>query len=209
MTIATYAYVDSGTGDLFTGTVLPDDVTHWWEMPPGVSINDVCIDLDGELALLPPKPDHDWMIFDVTQGAWVDPRSEEQKRSELLKYRRFGIGRVNGVAGEVRKRFLTDIPGQEALYLMKEAEARAWVADPTPTAEEYPLITAEIGITGATGDEVAQIYLNLSAIWRVAASQLETARLGAIAQIESAPDETVVDTVFNSFAQAIANFGQA
>lgn len=62
-----------------------------------------------------------------------------------------------------------------------------------------PLISAEIGITAPTGDEVAQIYLNLAGLY-VAAARLETARLGHIALAEAAPDTTSAAAAAQAFA---------
>lgn len=72
------------------------------------------------------------------------------------------------------------------LYLRKEAEAKAWVADPDPQLASYPLIAAEVGFTAADGAQIAQVWLNMAALWAQAAASIETARLGAIATIDAA-----------------------
>lgn len=96
------------------------------------------------------------------------------------------IARVNAWAARQRAAFITDLPGQDMLYLRKEAEAKAWVADPDPQLASYPLIAAEVGITAADGAQIAQVWLNMAALWAQAAAQIETARLGAIATIDAA-----------------------
>lgn len=112
---------------------------------------------------------------------------------DLVALRASAIARVNAAVGDVRKRFITQIPGQEMLYLRKEAEARAWLVDQEPDLARYPLIAAEIGITGENADQIAQIWVNMAAIWVDLAAPLETARLGAIAQIEAADSPEAIE----------------
>lgn len=46
-----------------------------------------------------------------------------------------------------RSALITDLPGQQMIYLAKEAEARAFLADPAPDLAAYPLLAAEVGLT--------------------------------------------------------------
>lgn len=117
------------------------------------------------------------------------------------------IAEVNRVAGEVRSRFVTVIPGQEMIYLIKEAEARAFLTDPSPVLADYPFVSAEIGITGTSAGEVAQVYVNLAAILRATAAQLETARLGTIAAIEAATVPAAIEGVLAAYQAALEAFG--
>ncbi|OJY35099.1 MAG: hypothetical protein BGP11_00015 [Rhodobacterales bacterium 65-51] len=85
-----------------------------------------------------------------------------------------------------RATLITDLPGQSMIYLAKEAEARAWMADPTPDPAAYPLLSAELGITAPDGASLAQIWLNLATLWRSTAADLEALRLTASAAIDAA-----------------------
>lgn len=162
------------------------DDTHYW---------------DGEsFAPLPPKP-HSACIW--TAEGWVDPRTSEDHEAELQAARLAAVADINRAAGFIRRLYVTDIPGQEAIYMMKEAEARAWVASADPDPTQFPLITAEIGITGTDGDQVAQVYLHLAGIYVAAAAQLETARLGYIAQVESASSPEAAAAIAEAFRALI------
>ena len=90
-----------------------------------------------------------------------------------------------------RSAMITTRPGQEMIYLAKEAEARAWLADPEPVSSDYPLISAEVGITAPTAAELAQLWLNMGALWRGAAARLEALRMTVCAAIAAAetPDD--------------------
>lgn len=145
---------------------------------------------------LPPRPGP-WAVWDG--GEWTDPRTADDLEAELIAARLASVAAINAASGPIRRLYVTDIPGQEALYLMKEAEARAWVASANPDATQFPLIAAEVGITAPTADEVAQVYLNLAAIYTVAAAQLETVRLGHIAQAETAPTAEAAAAVADAF----------
>lgn len=85
-----------------------------------------------------------------------------------------------------RAALITDLPGQSMIYLAKEAEARAWMADPTPDPAAYPLLSAELGITAPDGASLAQIWLNLATLWRSTAADLEALRLTTRAAIDAA-----------------------
>ena len=89
---------------------------------------------------------------------------------------------------ETRAQYITALLGQDMIYLAKEAEARSWLAAVTPDLADYPLLSAEIGLTAPTPDALAQVWLNLAAIWRAAAARLEVVRLSAPARIAAAPD---------------------
>ncbi|WP_145106392.1 hypothetical protein [Cereibacter sediminicola] len=159
---------------------------------------------DGVALPYPTKPGP-WSVFDHAAEEWADPRTPDDLAAELQEARRAGIGCVNSAADAVRRRYVTMIAGQDMLYLRKEAEARAYLADPDPDPADYPLIMAEVGITAPEAWHVAQVYLGLSAVWISLAAPLETARLGAIAQIEVAEDaETIRAIVAAACAQIAA-----
>lgn len=119
--------------------------------------------------------------------------------------RRAAIDRINARAGALRRTFITDIPGQEMLYLAKEAEARAFVADPAPVMTNYPLISAEVGpgLTAPDAAALAQIWLNLGAQWRAVAAQIETARLGAVYIVELATTEAQIAAIEAAYEGAL------
>lgn len=96
------------------------------------------------------------------------------------------LERVNRWRGEARRPFITVLPGQDMVYLDKERQALALVADPDPDPEAYPGLAAELGITAPTLWEVAQVILNLAALWRSDSAAIEAAALGAIADINAA-----------------------
>lgn len=140
---------------------------------------------DGRAVPFPPRPGP-WAAFDFASQAWVDPRTAADLAAELAAAKALAVARINAASARLRAAWVTDIPGQDMLYLRKEAEAARWVSDPAPDLGRYPLIAAEIGITGQDGAQVAQVWLNMAAMWTAVAASLETARLGCIALAEAA-----------------------
>nr|RDS95568.1 hypothetical protein DWF04_06045 [Cereibacter sphaeroides f. sp. denitrificans] len=138
----------------------------------------------------------------------MDPRTQADLAAELEQARRAGIECINRAADAVRRRYVTAITGQDMLYLRKEAEARNYIAAVDPDLDDYPLIAAEVGITAPTAWQVAQVYLGLSAIWISLAAPLETARLGAIATIETAPDLATIEATVSAACAAMESIDQ-
>lgn len=62
------------------------------------------------------------------------------------------------------------------IYLAKEAEARAYLVDGTIG----PLLSAEVGITAPEPYQLAQLWVNLAALWRGAAAGIEGERSSRI-----------------------------
>lgn len=139
---------------------------------------------------LPPKPGN-WASFDPAAGEWIDARDEAQRAADLATAKAGAIARVNGWTATARAQYITAIPGQDMVYLAKEAEALRWLAiDPAPVdLTGFPLIAAELGITAETPDQLAQLWVHLGELWRGLAAQIEMARLGTTKAINEAGDD--------------------
>lgn len=99
--------------------------------------------------------------------------------------------RIDAVAETERLKYITPGAGQAMTYQQKAAEAAACLVDTNPDPTDYPLLAAEIGITGASLAEVAQTVYDAHQAWRVIGAQIEAARLGGKAAIDAA--ETAED----------------
>jgi hypothetical protein len=96
---------------------------------------------------------------------------------------------LDAEAERLRNTVLTPGAGQMAAYQEKERQARALLADPTPTEAEYPDIYNEIGITADSAGEVAMAVLAAAERWRIYGRQVERARLAAKKAVDGAGDE--------------------
>ncbi len=132
-------------------------------------------------------------------------RSSASLAAELGRHQREAVAKINARIGNERARYITVAPGQEMIYLAKEAEAARYVsADPEPaTMDDYPLLAADVGTLVATGYEAAQLVLNLAAQWRQIGGQLEYARRSAIAAVEGATTPGEVQAALEHFEAAL------
>lgn len=106
--------------------------------------------------------------------------------ADLEPYRVRARAKLTDQVRQMREPLVTSLPGQDMVYLRKEHEAGLYLQDPDPDMANYPLLEAEVGITAETAYQLAQLWLNMSQIWRTAAAQLERYRLGTLARIDAA-----------------------
>lgn len=95
---------------------------------------------------------------------------------------------LNAKAETLRSLVLTPGSGQMAAYQAKEEQARALLADPTPTEGEYPDIFNEIGITADSAGAVAAAVLAAAEKWRTYGRAVERARLAGKKAVGEATD---------------------
>lgn len=134
----------------------------------------------------------------------VDKQGRED--AKLTAKKTEWVRQINVRVGQVRVKFVTDLPAQEMIYLRKEQEARSWLDSPSPNINAYPLMKAEVGITAPTANELAQIWLYMSNQWLEVAAVLEQIRLGYIGQIMAEPDEAQCLQLFGAFEGSIGVF---
>ena len=114
------------------------------------------------------------------------------------------VAQINVSAGAKRAEYVTVTPGQEMIYLAKEAEATRYLAESPVTLDGYPLLAAEVGITAPSAHELAQIWLNMSALWRQVAAAIEAIRLSAIQSITAANDPDSIEGHIQTALDALA-----
>lgn len=115
----------------------------------------------------------------------------------LPAQRRKAIEAANVAIGQVRRAYITAIPGQEMIYAAKEAEAQAYISQEPENLADFPMLAAEVGITAPTAYHLAMVWLHMGAYWRHMAATLEKIRLGAIAKIEAASSADEISAVLN------------
>lgn len=132
-------------------------------------------------------------------SAYVVPDTlEEQRATALLA--------IRDAIGAVRRLFITDLPGQEMVYMAKEIEARAYAALPSPPPDltDFPLLAAEVGITAPTASELAALWLGMAAAWRAVAAQIEPLRLTANAAAAAATTPTELATALDAISTGLS-----
>lgn len=98
---------------------------------------------------------------------------------------------IDADAEAERLKYITPGAGQAMAYLQKAMEATAYLGETDPDPADYPLLAAEVGITGDTIADVAAVVDAHYQAWRVIGAAIEQARLGGKAAVDAA--ETVED----------------
>lgn len=84
---------------------------------------------------------------------------------------------IDREAGMFRLRFITDVPGQQAVYLAKEAEAARYAAE--EGAGSYPYLEAEAAVRGIPLADMAAMIGGIAAGWRALSVGIEARRIAA------------------------------
>nr|WP_323779534.1 hypothetical protein [Amylibacter sp.] len=132
-------------------------------------------------------------------------RSAASKKRELDQAKAAATRFVNAAIGAKREEFITALPGQEMVYLEKEGEAKAYLgADPEPAnLDAFPFMKAEAEATGYSAQELAQIILFQSDLWRQIGPLIEAARVGANVAIKAADTRGEIDLILVNFNASI------
>lgn len=96
--------------------------------------------------------------------------------------------KVDTEAEAARLQFVTPGDAQMMVYLTKEGEARAYLADPSIDPASILHLTREAAAMGVTVADQAALIVSMAEQWRDASSRIEAARLSAKAAIDAAPD---------------------
>ncbi|MHB1053463.1 MAG: hypothetical protein ACYCZT_10400 [Thiobacillus sp.] len=119
---------------------------------------------------------------------------------------------IDAEAGAARARYITVVIGQEATYMLKEAQARAHKSAgyPSATVADYPMVEAEAKALHGAAPTAAQIQSAADGIiaqadaWIAKAAQIERARIAGKRAVGAAVDVAGVET---ARAAAVAELG--
>jgi hypothetical protein len=145
-------------------------------------VNGLIISIDGGFAVKQPET--------VTPEEPPEPTPGEVK-AQLRS-------RLDYVAEVERLKYITPGAGQAMTYQAKAAEAKAFLSAEDPEATDFPLLSAEVGITADSLAGVAQIVAGAYAQWQIIGAAIEAARLGGKAAIEAADNATAAQAAFDA-----------
>ncbi len=104
-----------------------------------------------------------------------------------------------------RLRYITDLPGQEAIYQEKRDEASRYISEGRPSdLFDYPMLAAEAGVTAPTASDLADMWIALNMQWKEVAAKLEKNRMTAIKAVEAATDRAEIDAALETLNAALA-----
>lgn len=107
---------------------------------------------------------------------------------------------VDDAAETARLKFITPGSAQAMVYQRKVQEAETLELDQSPDEENYMLLSAEIGITGSSIQEVAESVLAQRDAWLIVAAQIEQTRLLAKNALKAALDNGQVKFVLDGLS---------
>lgn len=106
----------------------------------------------------------------------------------LAEHKRSIKAGIDRYAELLRNKALTPGSGQSLVYMRKLSEAEAFISDPAPSELNYPLLAAEVGVTGATLPDVVASVLTTTRVWAGIAASIESIRLNGKKAIDEASD---------------------
>ncbi|KQR30126.1 hypothetical protein ASF91_15020 [Rhizobium sp. Leaf155] len=128
-------------------------------------------------------------VFNLADGTWVDEEWTPEPSSESLAELKAKLkASIDDAAEAERRKYITTGSGQAMTYMQKADEASRYLATSNPVAADYPLLAAEVGITAATIEGVAQVVHEAYSQWQVIGAAIEAARLAVKFAIDDAAD---------------------
>jgi len=116
----------------------------------------------------------------LANGEWHQTwTARAETPAELAAAKADAIIAIDADAEAQRLRYVTPGAAQQLVYEAKRHEAVALASDESPDPSNYPLLSAEIGITASTLTDVGAAVLLTAAQWRNVAAAIEHLRLGA------------------------------
>ena len=123
---------------------------------------------------------------------------------EIATYKTDAMEVIDSQAEAERLKIISPGAGLAAIYIYKATEARAmldaYAKDPNfvPTETDYPFMFAEVGITGATAKDVAQVIHTNQQTWTQIGMQIEAIRLNAKRMVGEASKRSEISEVMTN-----------
>lgn len=117
-------------------------------------------------------------------AAYVEPPIDNAKMAAKMA--------IDNAAGAARARYITVAPGQEAVYLLKDREAREYAAAGYPASPVPPLVQADADALGLSPRAAADAIIAQADAWIGIAAQIERERRKGKADVAAAADDAAV-----------------
>lgn len=100
--------------------------------------------------------------------------------------------RIDRAAGAVRLRYITDVPGQQAVYMQKLEQAKLFIADNLVADNLIPYIIAEAEARNITNLAAAQLIIGIADFWNITvAPKIEGIRIKYKADLDNLTGEAL------------------
>lgn len=174
---------------------------------PGQWPEDTYLDGDLKVMPIPPAPAKN-MTFDVPSRQWVDRRGADKKAADLAQEKQLRLREITLLREKARLPYITDIAGQDALYMTKLEESRWLMQDEAQgiidhRPEDYPSLYPEVGTTADSLYEVAQVVLNKNWYWRPLCGEIDRACFQASDAVEHASSEKEIAEIVENLKTSL------
>lgn len=142
----------------------------------------------------PPVPGCRWV-----GGSWVRTLSLDEEKAAAWDA-------IDKAAGAARVRYITDVPGQQATYMAKAEQARAYLAELSAggTAKPGPFVEAEASATGLSASDAAKEIVTVADAWEnVLGPTIERERRAGSLAVSAAVDVAAVRAALLSAVAAL------
>ena len=132
--------------------------------------------------------------WNMVDGQWVAEVSLDEAQG-------LAQAQVDTAAGTARLRYITDVPGQQAVYLTKLEQAQAWVANPTGPVPPY--VAAEAAAMGSDATTGANNIITTAVAWNTELSPTieQYRRAGKLAIMAASSNEDVATQLVAAVAK--------
>jgi hypothetical protein len=127
--------------------------------------------------------------FEIIDPLVAPPEAPEEPDRTLDEWKVLLMMNIDSDAEAARLRYITAGSGQAMTYQQKAQEASevlSLVGSGEVDETQFPLLSAEVGITAPTLIEVAQVVDYAYQTWRVVGAQIEALRLGGKSAVSAA-----------------------
>lgn len=133
--------------------------------------------------------------YSIQPGNDGKPVAIEPEALSIETIRAKACLRIDADAERQRLKYITPGYGQAMVYSEKAAQAVRFMADQNPVLGDYPLLTAEVGLTADTIDGVAATVWNKRVVWLQIAAMIERARLQAKKLVNESNSPEDIDAI--------------
>lgn len=122
------------------------------------------VDANGNyLGLVPATTAHTILPRAMPDGIWKLVNDVWVETVLLADAQNLASAQIDTAAGAARLRYITDVPGQQAVYLEKLQQSQAWVANPTGTPPPY--VAAEAAAMQTDNTSAANYIIATANAW--------------------------------------------
>lgn len=128
----------------------------------------------------------------------VETHDRETKLADVIAKALDGI---DVIAGQVRSKYLTIVPGQDSTYVQKQFDAQRFIdaGEPADAEASYAWVAAEARATNESMSTAAHAIVDKSREWTLLGAAIEQARIGgkvrcsqatSVAEVQQIKEET-------------------